>query len=99
MSTEATTLKQPLADLPTSSDVERLITTGDKLLRAQQAQMSAERASYERRRTERLSFYRMEMQRIADEAEHELLMLDRAWSETQRKMQLVIGKLKAMRAA
>jgi hypothetical protein len=84
---------------PAGDEVEKLISTGDRVLRAQQARLSTERASYEQRRLERLNFYRTEMQRLADEAEHELLLIDREWAERRSKLDTVIGKLKAMRAA
>ena len=84
---------------PAGSDVERLIHTGDRLLRVQQGRLVTARADYERRRTERVSYYRGEMQRLADEAEHELLLMQREWQETGRQIDALIGKLKAMRAA
>lgn len=92
-------MELPQGAPPESSDVEKLIATGNRMLRVQQGRLTTARANHERMRTDRINWYRGEMQRIADDAEHELLMLDHAWAETERKMLIVIGKLKAMRGA
>lgn len=91
--------EQPLAAPPAASEVERLITTGDRLLRVQQARLADGWVDYERTRTERLSWYRTEMRRLADEAEHELLRLDQNWTAERGRIEAMIAKLKAMRAA
>jgi hypothetical protein len=82
-----------------SNDGQRLIEAGDKLLRSQQARLIAVQAEHERSRTERINYYRGEMQRLSDEAEHELLLMDRQLAGTVSKIVAMITKLKAMRGA
>jgi len=82
-----------------ANDVARLIATGDRLLHVQQARLIRTQADYERTRAERLSWYRGQMQEIADRAEYELLKLDRKHDEDCRQLAIVLNKLKAMRAA
>jgi hypothetical protein len=89
----------PQASPPVGSEVERLIATGDRLLRVQQARLAQGYADHEKQRTERQNWYRTEMRRLTDEAEHELLMLDKAWDDQRRPIEAMIAKLKAMRAA
>jgi len=89
----------PQGSPPASSEVERLIATGDRLLRVQQARLSAAYADYEQRKTERMNWYRSEMRRLVDEADHEMLLLDRAWDGDRGRIEALIAKLKALRAA
>jgi hypothetical protein len=89
----------PQGSPPANGEVDRLLSAGDRLLRVQQARLATAWADHERSRVERLNWYRTEMRRLADEAEHELLMLDRTFDHDRRKIESVIAKLKAMRAA
>lgn len=98
MSSMANTPESKPQTAPTASiDAERLISTGEHLLRTQQARLMTARGDYERKRTDRMNFYRGEMQRLADEAEAELLVIDRNWSQECAKIEQIIGKLKALR--
>jgi hypothetical protein len=87
------------ASPPASSEVDRLIATGDRMLRVQQARLADGWTAHEKMKTERQTWYRAEMRRLVDEAEHELLMLDKAWDAARKPIETVIAKLKAMRAA
>jgi hypothetical protein len=104
--TEPTTLRQAMTAAesqqpasPASSEVDRLIQTGDRILRVQQARLAQGWTDHEKTRTERQNWYRSEMRRLVDEAEHELILLDKAWDAARRPIEAVIAKLKAMRAA
>jgi hypothetical protein len=90
--------KAEAREAPALTDASRLLAAADKLLRFQQARMARERASYEASRTERVNFYRMEVARLEDEAEAELLAMAQKWHETESETLRLIGKLKALRA-
>ena len=77
-------------------DAERLISTGDRLLRNQQTRLITARTDYERKRSARMSYYRGEMQKVADAAEHELNGIDRAWESERQHIEMMIRKLKAL---
>lgn len=80
-------------------DTERLIQTCDKLLRVQQARAIDAWTDYQKRKLDRVNYYRGEMQRLSDEAEHELLLMEQEFAATRAKIEAMIGKLKAMRRA
>ena len=84
---------------PARSEPEKLLAAADRLLRSQQARMVDAQAAYEQRRTERNNYYRGEAQRLADEAESELLAIDIEWHATRVQIASVISKLKALRSA
>ena len=84
---------------PERTEVEKLLAVADRVLRSQQARMVDAQAAYEQQRIERSNYYRGEMQRLADEAEHELLTIDIQWHATRVQIASIIDKLKAMRGA
>jgi hypothetical protein len=90
--------KAEARETPALTDASRLLAAADKLLRFQQASLATQRASYEASRTERVNFYRIEVSRLQDEAEGELLKMDQKWNETENEILRLIGKLKALRA-
>lgn len=96
---QTTTENKTMAASLEGVDSQRLAETGDRLLRAQQARLITVRAEHEQARTERLNYYRGEMQRLADEAEHELVLLERGLAESVTKLEAMIGKLKALRGS
>jgi hypothetical protein len=84
---------------PEPQDGQRLLQAADKLLRATQARLITTQADYEKARIERTNYFRGEMQRLADEAEHELLTMDRRHQDAVNSIAAMISKLKAMRGA
>jgi hypothetical protein len=103
MENEPSNLQQAMAkaearETPALTDASRLLAAADKLLRFQQASFATQRASYEASRTERVNFYRIEVSRLQDEAEAELLKMDQKWHEEENRVLHLIGKLKALRA-
>ena len=91
--------QKPQAAPPASTEPDRLLAAADRLLRNQQARLVDAQAAYEQRRTERSNYYRGEMQRLADEAENELLTIDIQWQATRVQIGSLINKLKALRSA
>ena len=84
---------------PEPTDVERLLATGERLLRGQQERLITEESKYQEARTRIVNDYRMRMERLGLEAEEALLAMDRQHEARMSSIRKLVEKLNAMRGA
>ena len=88
-----------IAAAPASTEIERLLATGERLLRSQQERLLNEESKYQTMRIEIMDSYRVQLERIRQEAEDRLRVLDSEHNVRMSGIRNLIGKLKAMREA
>ena len=89
---------QPIAKTE-STEIERLLATGERLLRHQKSRLVAEKAQYESARTGALNHYKEQISKIESDTADELLVLQREHEHRVHEIERLIAKLTAMREA
>ena len=81
------------------TEIDRLLATGERLLKSQQERMLTEESDYQRRRVAMADQFRVHMERLRQDAEDQLRTLDSEHEAKMARMRNLIAKLKALREA
>lgn len=81
------------------TEVERLLATGLRLLKAQQERLINEETNYQQRRLQVTERYRVSLEKISLEAQESLRSLDLDHRAKMAGIRELVAKLKAMREA
>ena len=81
------------------SDFDRLIATGEKLLRYQQARVSAAESEYQKARTALVDDCRVKIDKLRIQTEEELRQLDISHGQRMEQLERTITALKGLRGA
>jgi hypothetical protein len=84
---------------PVPSDMEKLMATGERLLKSKIDEHLREVSAYEMQRLELIDSYRVRIERLRIEAEDQLRTLAKTHADKMNAIEHLIGKLKAMREA
>jgi len=87
-----------LKPVPTDvSDFDKLLATGERLLRHKQEQLSRAEGDYQRQRVELIERYRAMVERTKREAEEQVRLLDQAHVNNVALIERTITALKGLR--
>jgi hypothetical protein len=92
-------IRDSLATVRPSSDMDKLMATGNRLLREKLDEHLAATSAYERARGEMSDGYRVQMERLRMEADDKLRQLDQEHRVNIGKIEALIAKLKILREA
>lgn len=86
-------------ELQQPTDMDKLMSTGARLLKSKMDEHLALTSSYERQRIELVDSYRVRIERLRIEAEDQLRSLESAHALQIQAIERLITKLKALREA
>lgn len=94
-------VEHELSMTPASSgtEIDRLLATGERLLKSQQERMLAEESTYQHRRIQLADRFRVQMERLRQDAEDQLRTFNSEHEAKMARMRNLVAKLKALREA